>query len=73
MRLQTVSLETGLSESERLAMVTLGKGPAEVFFDDGFYGSLLPLCQLPHFFVETVRYLYGCLHMANHITSYAKM
>jgi hypothetical protein len=72
-RLKSVSLESGLPESETFAALTLGKGEAETLFDKGFYGSLLSLCQLPHFFVKTIWYLYGCLHMVNHIISYWKM
>lgn len=73
MRLQSVSLESGLSESETAAALALRKGPTETLFDNRFYGSLLTLCQLPHFFVKTIWYLYGCLHMANHIILYGKM
>ena len=73
MRLQPVSLESGLPESETSAALTLRKGPTETLFDNGFYGSLLSLCQLPHFFVKVIWYLYGCFHMANHIILYGKM
>jgi hypothetical protein len=73
MRLQSFSLETGLPESERTAVLTFGKGPTETLFDNGFYGSLFSLCELPHFFIKTVWYLYGCLHMANHIILYGKI
>jgi hypothetical protein len=72
-RLQPVSLESGLPEPETATALTLRKGPTKTLFDNGFYGSLLSLCQLPHFFVKTIWYLYGCLHMANHITLYGKM
>jgi hypothetical protein len=66
-RLQPISLETSLSESETANALAVRKGPTEALFDNGFYGSLLSLCQLPHFFVKIVWYLYGCFHMANHI------
>jgi hypothetical protein len=72
-RLQPVSLEGGFPESETAAALSLRKGPTETLFDNGFYGSLLSLCQLSHFFVKIIWYLYGRLHMANHITLYGKM
>jgi hypothetical protein len=53
-RLQPVSLESGLPDSEAFAALTLRKGPTETLFDNGFYGSLLSLCQLPHFFVKII-------------------
>jgi len=72
-RLQPVPLESCLPESETAATLSLRKVSTEALFDNGFYGSLLSLCQLPHFFVETIWYLYGCLHMGNHIILYGKM
>ena len=72
-RLQPVSLESGLPEAETSAALTFRKGPTETLFDNGFYGSLLSLCQLPHFFVKIIWYLYGCFHMANHIMLYGQM
>jgi len=65
MRLQPVSLEAGLAEPKTIAALALSKGPTETLFDNGLYGSLLSLCQLPHLFVKTIWYLDGCLHMAN--------
>ncbi|MBP1733408.1 MAG: hypothetical protein H6Q55_3837 [Deltaproteobacteria bacterium] len=53
-RLQTVSLETGLSESEAAAALPLGKSPTEAFFDNGLHGTLLLVRQLSNFLVETV-------------------
>jgi hypothetical protein len=73
MRLQPVSLETGLPESETAAALAPRKGPTETLFDNGFYGSLLSLCQLPHLFVKAIWYLDGCLHMVNHIILYGKI
>jgi hypothetical protein len=29
--------------------------------------------KFPRLFQEAIRYLYGCLHMANHITLYGRM
>ena len=72
-RLQAVSLETGLPESETAAALALRKGPTETLFDNSSYGSLFSLCQLPHLFVKGIWYLDGCLHMANHIILYGKM
>lgn len=73
MRLQSVSLERGLSEPEAASALALGKGPAETLFNNGLNGSLLPLSQLPHFIVKTIGYLYGCFHIASHIISYGMM
>ncbi len=72
-RLQPLPLKTGLPESETAAALALRKGPTETLFNNSLYGSLLSLCQLPHFFVKTIWYLYGRLHMVNHITLYGKM
>jgi hypothetical protein len=72
-RLQPVSLESGLPESETAAALALRKGPTETLFDNGFHGSLLSLRQLPHLFVKAIWYLDGCLHMVNHIILYGKM
>ena len=72
-RLQPVPLESCLPESETAAALSLRKGPTEALFDNGFYGSLLSLCQLPYFFVKVIWYLYGCFHMANPIILYGKM
>jgi hypothetical protein len=71
--LQPLSLESRLSELETIAFLTLRNSPTETLFDNGLHGSLLTLRQLSHFIVKRVRYLYGCLHMANHIIGYGMM
>jgi hypothetical protein len=45
----------------------------EPLFDKRFQCCLLTLSQLPGLFKKTIWYLYGCLHMANHIISYGMM
>jgi hypothetical protein len=45
---------------------------AEPLFDEGFQGCPLLVRQLAGLCKETVWYLYGCLHMASHITLYGK-
>ena len=72
-RLQPVALESGLPEPEATAALTFRDSPAETLFDNGLHGCLLSVCQLSHFFKKTIWYLYGCLHMVNHITLYGKM
>ena len=72
-RLQPVALESGLPEPEATAALTFRDSSAETLFDNGLHGCLLSVCQLSHFFKKTVWYLYGCLHMVNHITLYGNM
>ena len=69
-RVKSISLECGLPESETASALTLGKGPTETLFNNGFNGSLLSLRQLSHFIVKTIWYLYGCFHIASHIILY---
>jgi len=71
MSLQTLAFETGLSETEPAASLTFGNNPAETFDDKSLQCCPLPMGQLPGLLKEGIWYLYGCLHMANHITAYA--
>ena len=73
MRLQPVALERGLPEPEAAAALTFRDSSAETLFDNGLHGCLLSVCQLSHFFKKAVWYLYGYLHLANHIKLYGKM
>jgi hypothetical protein len=45
----------------------LRDNPAETLFDKGLQGSPLSVGHLAGFFKETVWYLYGRFHTANHI------
>ena len=72
-RLQPVALESGLPEPEATAALTFRDSPTEALFDNGLHCCSLSVCQLSHLIIKTVWYLYGCLHMANHITLYGKM
>jgi hypothetical protein len=72
-RLQPGAFESGLPETEATAALTFRDRPAEALFDNGFHCCSLLVCQLSHLIIKTVWYLYGCLHMANHIKLYGQM
>ncbi len=72
-RLESFALESSLPKPEATTALTFRDSPTETLFDNRLHGSLLPLCQSPHFFVENVWYLYGRLHIPNHIMLYGKM
>jgi hypothetical protein len=67
MSLQSVAFECSLSEPEAVTSLVLRNDPAETLFDKGLHGGPLSVGHLSGFFKEAVWYLYGCLHMANHI------
>lgn len=73
MRLQAFAFERRLSEPESIAAFVLRDNPAETLFDEGLQGSPLPVGDLSGFLKETIWYLYGCLHMANHIIPDSEM
>ncbi len=73
MRLQTLALKGGLSETESGAPFAFGDNPAEPLFDKGLQRCPLSVGQLASLFEEAIRYLYGRFHMANRITLYTKM
>ena len=70
MRLKASPPKSGLAEPEAAALPVLGDNMAEPLFDEGFQGCLFPLRQFARFGKEAVWYLYGCLHIASHITLY---
>jgi len=72
-RLQSFSLESGLTKPEVTAALPLRNNTAETLFDKSLDCRLFALGQFPHLIIKTIRYLYGCFHMANHITSYGMM
>jgi hypothetical protein len=72
-RLQPAAFESGLPEPETAAALTFRDSSTETRFDNGLHCCVLSVCQLSHFFMNTVWYLYGCLHKANHIILYGKM
>ena len=72
-RLQPAAFESGLPEPETAAALTFRDSSTETRFDNGLHCCVLSVCQLSHFFMNTVWYLYGCLHIANHIILYGKM
>ena len=71
--LQSAALESGLPEPKAAAAAMFRDSPAETRFNNGPYGCLLPVRQLAHFFIKTVWYPYGCLHIVSHVTLYGKM
>lgn len=73
MSLQTLALESGLSEPESGAPFAFGDNPAESLFDKGLQRRPLAVGQLASLFEEAIGYLYGCFHMGNRITRYTKM
>jgi hypothetical protein len=66
-RLQSSPLECGLPKLEGGATLTLGKSPAKTLFDNSLHRCMFPLGQLLHFSIKSIWYLYGRLHMVNHI------
>jgi len=72
-RLQPLAPESGLPKPEATAPLTFGHNPPETIFDDSLHSGVFSLGQLAHFFKKAVWYLYGCLHMANHIIKYGDM
>jgi hypothetical protein len=58
---------------EATAALPLRDSPAETRFDNGLHGCSLPVCQFSHLFIKIIWYLYGCLHMVNHIKLYGQM
>jgi hypothetical protein len=75
MRLQAFAFKSGFAEPKTLAFAAmpLGNNFMKSFLDKGFKGRLLLMGDFARFFEKAIRYLYGCLHMANHITSYMRM
>lgn len=73
MRLKSFSLERGLAESETAPPLAFGDDTTEPLFHKGFQRPVLLICKLAGFFQKAVRYLYGSLHMVNHIMLYGSM
>jgi hypothetical protein len=71
--LKAVSLESRLSKTETAAPLSVGDYPTKTLFDKGLQGCPLTMGHLARVFKKTVRYLYGCLHMALYIILYGKM
>ena len=73
MRLQTIALEGGLSETEPLTPFPFGNDPAETLLDKGLQSCSLSVGQLASRLKKAIWYLYGCFHIDNHIALYTKM
>jgi len=72
-RLEPGSLEGGLPEPESTPALPFRHNTAQTHFDNNLHRCMLLLGELSYFFKETIWYLYGCIHMANHITEYGNM
>ncbi len=68
MRLETVALESGLSQAEPATPFAFRDNPAETLFDKGLESCPLSVSQLASLLKEAIWYLYGCFHMYSHIT-----
>jgi hypothetical protein len=73
MRLKTVSLEGNLPKPKRLSALSVGDDLSETFFDKNLQGGSITVGHLSRFFKQTVRYLYGCLHISLYIVLYGNM
>jgi len=67
MRLQTLAPESSLSQAEPAAPFTFGNDAPQTLDHQSLQCRLLPVGQFAGLLKETVWYLYGCFHMANHI------
>jgi hypothetical protein len=69
MRLQALAFKSGFAQPKILALAAmpLGNNFMKPFLDKGFKGRPFVSGDFARFFEKAVRYLYGCLHMANHI------
>jgi len=72
-RLQTIALEGGLSETEPLTPFPFGNDPAETLLDKGLQRCSLSVGQLASLLKKAIWYLYGCFHIDSHIILYTKM
>ena len=73
MRLQAFPFERGFAKLEAFTLTVFGDDPAEPGLDKGFHGCVLLPRHVARFLEKAIRYLYGCLHMANHIMLYGRM
>ena len=73
MSLQSFSLERGLPKLEALALLVFGDDTSKTCLDKGLHGCVLLPGDPARFLEKAIRYLYGCLHMGNHIIRYGGM
>jgi hypothetical protein len=73
MGLKAISLEGGLSKSEALSAFAVGDDLSKTLFDKDLQGRPIAVGHLPRFFKQTIRDLYGCLHMPRYIVMYGNM
>ena len=73
MGLKTLSFEGNFAQFEPASPLAIGDDTTETFFHEGLQRRALLICKFASFFQKAVRYLYGCLHMHNHIILYGSM
>jgi hypothetical protein len=71
-RLETIAFECSLSELEVTPTLPFRHNLAQALFYDDLHGCALLVGKCSNLFKKAIRYLYGCLHMANHIIAYGK-
>jgi len=73
MRLEAISLESGLSKPEALSAFAVGDNLSKTLFDKNLEGRSITVGHLSRFFKQTIRYLYACLHISIYIILYGSM
>lgn len=71
--MKAIPFEGGLSQPKTSPPFTFRDDPTQTLFDEGLQRCLLPVGNLAGFFKKSIRYLYGRLHISNHIMLYANM
>ena len=73
MRLQSLSFERSFAELEPGPPLAFGDDTTKTFFHKRFQRRTLLICKPASLFQKAIRYLYGRLHMVNHIMLYCSM
>ena len=73
MRLKSLSFERSFAELEPGPPLAFGDDTTKTFFHKRFQRRTLLICKPASLFQKAIRYLYGRLHMANHIMLYGSM
>jgi len=71
--LKSFSSERALAELELAPLPVFRYDTAKAFFHKGLKGRVFFGGKLAGLFQQAIGYLYGCLHMANHIILYGRM
>jgi hypothetical protein len=73
MRLKAISLESGLSKPEALSAFAVRDDLSKALLDKDLQGRSITVGYLSRFFKQTIRYLYGCLHISLYTILYGNM